>query len=85
MQRRSLSVAGLVAALPAFAQRALGAGARAPLDVYKRLGLRPIINAAGTYTHLGGLLMPPGVIAAMNDAAQDYEGHRRPHRQAYRQ
>ena len=54
-------------------RRALGATPRAiPPDVYKRLGLRPIINAAGTYTHLGGSLMPPEVIAAMNDAAQGY-------------
>jgi len=73
MQRRTLfQAAGLIAALPAFARRALGARGGDPLDVYKRLGLRPIINAAGTYTHLGGSLMPPEVIAAMNDAAQGY-------------
>jgi uncharacterized pyridoxal phosphate-dependent enzyme len=74
MQRRTLfRAAGLMTALPALARRALGAApARDPLDVYKRLGLRPIINAAGTYTHLGGSLMPPEVIAAMNDAAQGY-------------
>jgi uncharacterized pyridoxal phosphate-dependent enzyme len=74
MQRRTLfRVAGLMAALPALARRAFGAPtARDPSDVYKRLGLRPIINAAGTYTHLGGSLMPPEVIAAMNDAAQGY-------------
>jgi L-seryl-tRNA(Ser) seleniumtransferase len=73
MQRRTLfRAAGLIAALPPFARRALSATARDPLDVYKRLGLRPIINAAGTYTHLGGSLMPPEVIAAMNDAAQGY-------------
>jgi L-seryl-tRNA(Ser) seleniumtransferase len=41
-------------------------------NVYRRLGLRPIINASGTYTHLGGSLMPPEVIAAMNDAASAY-------------
>ena len=41
-------------------------------QVYTRIGLRPIINAAGTYTHLGGSLMPPEVIEAMNDAAQNY-------------
>ena len=77
MDRRSLfRAAGLMAALPAFARRALGATAtRDPLDVYKRLGLRPIINAAGTYTHLGGSLMPPEVIAAMDDAAQMRRGH----------
>ncbi|MCZ2079633.1 MAG: hypothetical protein LC130_32080 [Bryobacterales bacterium] len=41
-------------------------------NVYTRLGLRPIINASGTYTHLGGSLMPPEVIEAMNDAARQY-------------
>lgn len=40
--------------------------------VYTRLGLRPIINASGTYTHLGGSLMPPEVIEAMNEAARNY-------------
>jgi len=40
--------------------------------VYTRLGLRPIINAAGTYTALGGSLMPPEVIQAMDDAARHY-------------
>jgi L-seryl-tRNA(Ser) seleniumtransferase len=74
MQRRTLfGLGGLLAALPVQVRRALGAASdRDPLDVYKRLGVRPIINAAGTYTHLGGSLMPPEVIAAMNDAAQGY-------------
>lgn len=75
MQRRTVfRAAGLLAAIPSLARRAFGAAASThdPLDVYKRLGLRPIINAAGTYTHLGGSLMPPEVIAAMNDAAQGY-------------
>jgi L-seryl-tRNA(Ser) seleniumtransferase len=62
-----------MAVLPGLARRALGArAARDPSDVYKRLGLRPIINAAGTYTHLGGSLMPAEVIEAMNDAARGY-------------
>jgi seryl-tRNA(Sec) selenium transferase len=74
MQRRTLfHAAGLMAVLPGLARRAVGAPeARDPYDVYKRLGLRPIINAAGTYTHLGGSLMPSEVIPAMNDAAQGY-------------
>src|SRR6202046_2980033 len=42
------------------------------MNVYTRLGLRPIINASGTYTHLGGALMPAEVIEAMNDAARHY-------------
>lgn len=42
------------------------------MNVYTRLGLRPLINAAGTYTHLGGSLMPPEVMQAMDDAAKHY-------------
>ncbi|MBM3757504.1 MAG: hypothetical protein FJW38_26415, partial [Acidobacteria bacterium] len=39
---------------------------------YTKLGLRPIVNAAGTYTTLGGSLMPPEVVQAMDDAARHY-------------
>lgn len=42
------------------------------MKVYTRLGLRPIINVSGTYTHLGGSLMPQEVIDAMDDAARHY-------------
>jgi L-seryl-tRNA(Ser) seleniumtransferase len=41
-------------------------------QVYTKLGLRTIINASGTYTHLGGSLMPPEVLEAMDDAARHY-------------
>jgi D-glucosaminate-6-phosphate ammonia-lyase len=41
-------------------------------DVYKTLDIRPIINAAGTITTLGGSLMPPEVIAAWQAAAQSF-------------
>src|SRR6185436_9190330 len=43
-----------------------------PTSIYTSLGLRPIINASGTYTHLGGSLMPPEVLNAMNEAARQY-------------
>jgi len=39
-------------------------------DVYKSLGIRPIINAAGSITTLGGSLMPPEVLSAWTAAAQ---------------
>ncbi len=39
-------------------------GAASP-DVYARLGLRPVINAKGTYTALSGSRMPPEVADAM--------------------
>ncbi len=37
---------------------------------YKTLGVRPVINAQATLTRLGGSLMPPEVLQAMNDAAR---------------
>lgn len=36
---------------------------------YQALGIRPVINAFATVTKFGGSLMPPEVIAAMNEAA----------------
>lgn len=38
-------------------------------DVYARLGVTTIINAAGTYTAFGGSLMPQPVVEAMSHAA----------------
>jgi len=38
-------------------------------DYYDRLGVRKIINAAGTYTELTGAVMPPPVRAAVAQAA----------------
>src|SRR5688572_1555581 len=39
------------------------------LTTYQSLGIRPIINANATLTRLGGSLMPPEVLQAMNEAA----------------
>jgi uncharacterized pyridoxal phosphate-dependent enzyme len=41
-------------------------------SVYARLGIKPVINGQGTYTTLGGSLMPPEVLAAMADAARAF-------------
>ena len=40
--------------------------------IYQRLGLRPIINARGTHTRLGGTLIRPEVLEAMREAAAAY-------------
>ncbi|MFZ0215269.1 MAG: aminotransferase class V-fold PLP-dependent enzyme [Candidatus Dormiibacterota bacterium] len=40
--------------------------------VYERLGVRPLINARGTHTRLGGSLLPAEVLDAMREAAQAY-------------
>ncbi len=42
------------------------------MDIYARLGVRRVINAAGTLTRLGGSRMAPEVLAAMAEASQAY-------------
>jgi L-seryl-tRNA(Ser) seleniumtransferase len=42
------------------------------MSVYERLGLPPVINAEATLTRLGGSLMPPEVVAAMREAAENF-------------
>ena len=39
------------------------------MNDYQSLGVRPVINAYATLTKFGGSLMPPEVLAAMNEAA----------------
>lgn len=57
----------------AAAQTAAAPAADVPVrDVYKELGLQPLINAAGTYTYLGGSLMPPETVAALAGAARGF-------------
>ena len=72
---RRVSLLGAVAALPGGGRLAAALAQKATEEsrkVYLSLGLKPIINAAGTYTHLSGSLMPAEVIEAMNNAAQHY-------------
>src|SRR5688572_30054850 len=41
-------------------------------NVYRELGVRPFINAAGTYTALSASLMPPEVVRAMEQASRHF-------------
>src|SRR3954462_11945819 len=41
-------------------------------DIYERLGVRRLINARGTHTHLGGTLIRPQVLEAMQAVAGGY-------------
>ena len=41
-------------------------------DVYRSIGVKPVINARGTFTIIGGSLMLPEVRAAMDAAARQY-------------
>ena len=46
--------------------------AAAGRDYFKELGIRPFINAAGTYTAMTASLMPPEVMDAINYASKQY-------------
>lgn len=41
-------------------------------EVYRSLGLRPVLNCATTYTRLGGSIMRPAVTEAMAEAANAF-------------
>src|SRR6266581_2022260 len=45
---------------------------RAGRDYFRELGVRPFINAAGTYTAMTASLMPPEVMEAINYASKQY-------------
>jgi L-seryl-tRNA(Ser) seleniumtransferase len=47
-------------------------GLRVGNDIYQSIGVRPIINARGTYTIISGSVMLPEVRAALDAAAQHY-------------
>jgi uncharacterized pyridoxal phosphate-dependent enzyme len=63
---------GTQAPATALAAAAGSAGLRAGADVYKSIGVRPLINARGTFTIISGSTMLPEVRAAMDAAAQQY-------------
>src|SRR5437762_7611982 len=67
MTRRKALQAG--AALSLLGVPANAAPAK-PSSVYESLGVKRVINAAGTFTALGGSVMPPEVVAAWADAAK---------------
>jgi uncharacterized pyridoxal phosphate-dependent enzyme len=60
------------APLPGAAAGAAAPGLRAGADVYQSIGVRPLINARGTFTIISGSTMLPEVRAAMDAAAQKY-------------
>ncbi|MBN8731733.1 MAG: selenocysteine synthase [Acidobacteria bacterium] len=70
-RRRMLQTAALApaAALPAVAA-ATEITALSPAPLYKSLGMRPVINGMGVVTVLGGSIMPPEVIQAMEEASR---------------
>lgn len=58
------------------------AGKAAPMNVYERLGVKPMINAWGTVTKIGGSRMDPRVLEAMTEASHSFVDMHLLHRNA---
>jgi L-seryl-tRNA(Ser) seleniumtransferase len=67
-----LAVPALLGAEAAEAAAAVPAAPRVGAEVYTSIGVRPLINARGTYTIISGSRMLPEVRAAMDAAARHY-------------
>jgi L-seryl-tRNA(Ser) seleniumtransferase len=52
--------------------RKLWGGTREAGDIYQRIGVRPLINARGTWTYLSGSLILPEVRQAMDAASRQF-------------
>jgi uncharacterized pyridoxal phosphate-dependent enzyme len=60
------------AAAPLAAAPVKAKPARSNADLYQRLGVRPVINGIGVVTVLGGSIMPPEVVRAMEEASRHF-------------
>ena len=70
-RRRFLEIAsGLPLVGSALGAAGVSEAAAATPDFFAELGVRPFINAAGTYTAMTSSLMPPEVIEAINYASK---------------
>jgi hypothetical protein len=65
------TLAGVESPLVAPAEAAQDARRASP-DVYRAIGIKPLVNARGTFTIISGSLMLPEVRAAMDAAARHY-------------
>src|SRR5438132_11077671 len=70
-RRRLLQTAALSPALTATAATtSTNLTAVSPSSLYASLGIKPVINGVGVVTVLGGSIMPPEVIRAMEEASR---------------
>jgi len=68
----TVSTLPLVGGFTAASPRAAEAARNGNRDYFRELGVRPFINAAGTYTAMTASLMPPAVMDAINYASKHY-------------
>src|SRR5262245_30169260 len=75
-RRRFLELVSSLPLVGSFVEAGAATATAAPLptarDIFRELGVRPFINAAGTYTAMTASLMPPEVMAAINYASKHY-------------
>lgn len=71
-RRRFVQASAAAAALSSAAEAARTEPTLANASVYTRLGVKPVINGMGTVTVLGGSLMPPEVVRAMEEASRHF-------------
>ncbi|MCZ2152215.1 MAG: aminotransferase class V-fold PLP-dependent enzyme [Bryobacterales bacterium] len=67
--RRNLFQAAAAASTLAASAKAGKISSKPSAEVYERLGVKPVINGMGTVTVLGGSLIPPEVVRAMDEAS----------------
>lgn len=72
MSRRSALQVGAGLAIGGTLGETTIAAESAKPSVYESLGVKRVINAAGTFTNLGGSLMPPEVAAAWVEASKSF-------------
>src|SRR5579864_2222537 len=71
-RRKFLRASATAAAAAGGLARATPAPSSSDAAIYARLGIRPVINGVGVVTYLGGSLMPPEVVDAMEQAARHF-------------
>ena len=69
-RRRLLQAAAFTPAAAVAAAPAVNRTAVSPSTLYTSLGVKPVINGVGVVTVLGGSLMPPEVVQAMEEAGR---------------
>ena len=69
-RRRLLQSAALAPAAAAATAGTTNITAASPSSLYARLGVKPVINGVGVVTVLGGSIMPPEVLRAMEEASR---------------
>src|SRR5262250_1560108 len=71
-RRFILQTAAVSPAAAAAATTATNFSATSPSSLYASLGVKPVINGIGVVTVLGGSIMPPEVVRAMEEASRHF-------------